>query len=415
VLAGPRGAGKSHTVNYVLGQYQKLITVSVDGTMCADDEQVAVRSINEQIADQLAIQVPEYEEQVDSIAQGIEIMWSALRKAKQEGIPVVIVLEEFHEFAITKSGKQKQKQALLYNLFDMLQSASVMLCIIPITVYVDVFDLLEKRIRSRISHRKILFFSYTAPETCSILREYLTDNSASNPGYANLVEKLLNDSAIQMLSVITPVIKQYVELGKRLPWFLSVVKLMTTSLSNDTTQLYTKEAFEAACKRMLLDQKLVPMKLGDCTVLEIVILVAIIRMYRKGKDREFSCNLALAFDEYSLSTKHLHSEAVQRFNLEYFRSGLEGLFSKGILQPLPSSNSSDSSNRGSSWMPSPLSLTFPLSSGNSAFSSIWMMDFAPIEIARPFLSADSVEELSSFIQHSLKCPTWIKTWVSSSI
>jgi hypothetical protein len=44
-----------------------------------------------------------------------------------------------------------------------------------------------------------------------------------------------------------------------------------------------------------------------------------------------------------------------------------------------------------------------------------MMDFAPIEIARPFLSADSVEELSSFIQHSLKCPTWIKTWVSSSI
>ena len=76
------------------------------------------------------------------------------------------MLDEFHEFTMTKTGKPRPKQSLLYNLFE----ASVRLAIIGITPFLDVTDLLEKRIRSRISHRKIMFTGCKYEEVMLILK-----------------------------------------------------------------------------------------------------------------------------------------------------------------------------------------------------------------------------------------------------
>jgi hypothetical protein len=107
----------------------------------------------------------------------------------------------------------------------------------------------------------------------------------------------------------------------------------------------------------------------------------------------------------------LHSETIQKFTLDNFRAGLEDLFTKGVIQPLPTGGA-DMHHHTSAWSASPLSLSFPTPTSNSSFSSVWMLDYAPIEISPALLHGDSVEEMSSFIQHSLKCPTWIKTWVN---
>lgn len=45
-------------------------------------------------------------------------------------------------------------QTLLYNLFDVAQSAQAPICVIGITSRTDVIELLEKRVKSRFSHRQ---------------------------------------------------------------------------------------------------------------------------------------------------------------------------------------------------------------------------------------------------------------------
>jgi Cdc6-like AAA superfamily ATPase len=61
------------------------------------------------------------------------------------------VLDEFHDFA------ERGKQTLLYNLCDLLQSDRAQIALIGITTRLDVDDYLEKRVKSRMSYRRILF------------------------------------------------------------------------------------------------------------------------------------------------------------------------------------------------------------------------------------------------------------------
>ncbi|KAJ2938330.1 hypothetical protein O0L34_g13248 [Tuta absoluta] len=49
-------------------------------------------------------------------------------------------------------------QTLLYNLFDVTQSQQAPMCVLGITNRIDVMDLLEKRVKSRFSHRHIFIF-----------------------------------------------------------------------------------------------------------------------------------------------------------------------------------------------------------------------------------------------------------------
>jgi len=60
---------------------------------------------------------------------------------------VVIVLDEFELFA------SHSRQTLLYNLFDIAQARKAPLAVIGLTTKVDVTELLEKRVKSRFSHR----------------------------------------------------------------------------------------------------------------------------------------------------------------------------------------------------------------------------------------------------------------------
>jgi len=78
---------------------------------------------------------------------------------------VVLVLDEFDLFTYHKN------QSLLYNLFDIAQSKQNPICVIGLTPRLDVVELLEKRVKSRYSHRTILTFpSYSTEEYLNIAR-----------------------------------------------------------------------------------------------------------------------------------------------------------------------------------------------------------------------------------------------------
>ncbi|XP_053554256.1 origin recognition complex subunit 4 isoform X2 [Bombina bombina] len=83
--------------------------------------------------------------------------------------PVLFILDEFDLFAHHKN------QTLLYNLFDIAQSAQTPVAVIGLTCRLDVMELLEKRVKSRFSHRQIhLLNSFKFTEFLKIFQDQLS-------------------------------------------------------------------------------------------------------------------------------------------------------------------------------------------------------------------------------------------------
>lgn len=66
---------------------------------------------------------------------------------------VVFIIDEFDMFAA------HPRQTLLYNLFDIAQSRKAPIAVLGCTTRLDVVEMLEKRVKSRFSHRYV----YLAP------------------------------------------------------------------------------------------------------------------------------------------------------------------------------------------------------------------------------------------------------------
>jgi len=72
---------------------------------------------------------------------------------ERKGISVLFILENVEYYV------ENSKQSLLYKILDMLQYTKIRFAFIATSQKVDIIDNFEKRIRSRFSHRQILFYS----------------------------------------------------------------------------------------------------------------------------------------------------------------------------------------------------------------------------------------------------------------
>lgn len=89
-----------------------------------------------------------------SFAENLAFLLTSLRSGHKETCrSVIFILEEFDLFC------SHHNQTLLYNLFDVSQCAQAPICVLGITCRLDVMELLEKRVKSRFSHRQIFLFS----------------------------------------------------------------------------------------------------------------------------------------------------------------------------------------------------------------------------------------------------------------
>ncbi|KAG9477593.1 hypothetical protein GDO78_002795 [Eleutherodactylus coqui] len=85
-----------------------------------------------------------------SFAENLAFLLEALKTGdRASSCPVIFLLDEFDLFAHHKN------QTLLYNLFDVAQSAQAPVAVIGLTCRLDIMELLEKRVKSRFSHRQI--------------------------------------------------------------------------------------------------------------------------------------------------------------------------------------------------------------------------------------------------------------------
>uniref|UniRef100_A0A3Q3NC44 Origin recognition complex subunit 4 n=1 Tax=Mastacembelus armatus TaxID=205130 RepID=A0A3Q3NC44_9TELE len=156
LIIGPRGAGKTTLLKCVLRhlleekEVQKnLLQVHLNGLLQTDDR-IALKEITRQ----LNLENVVGDKVFGSFAENLAFLLEALKKGdRSSSRPVLFVLDEFDLFAHHKN------QTLLYNLFDVSQSAQAPIAVVGVTCRLDVLELLEKRVKSRFSHRQIHLLS----------------------------------------------------------------------------------------------------------------------------------------------------------------------------------------------------------------------------------------------------------------
>ncbi len=82
---------------------------------------------------------------------------------------VIFILDEFDLFTT------HSRQTLLYNLFDIAQARKAPIVVLGLTTRIDVVESLEKRVKSRFSHRYVhLSLPRSLPAFWDICKEGLT-------------------------------------------------------------------------------------------------------------------------------------------------------------------------------------------------------------------------------------------------
>jgi len=165
LLLGSRGSGKTAVVETVLSSLSRahgddFHVVRLNGFLHTDDR-IAVREIWRQLGRETNA-----EEDNSKITSSADTMSSLLAllshpeelfgpnedpNATTAAKSVVIVLNEFDLFSY------HPRQTLLYNLFDIAQARKAPIAVLGLTTKVDVTENLEKRVKSRFSHRYVFF------------------------------------------------------------------------------------------------------------------------------------------------------------------------------------------------------------------------------------------------------------------
>lgn len=89
-----------------------------------------------------------------SFSENLAFLLACLKSGdRHKSKSCIFILEEFDLFC------GHHNQTLLYNLFDVAQSAQAPICVLGLTCRLDVIELLEKRVKSRFSHRQIFLYA----------------------------------------------------------------------------------------------------------------------------------------------------------------------------------------------------------------------------------------------------------------
>ena len=159
LILGSRGCGKTTLVENIISDLTKdhaeeFHVVRLNGFLQSDDR-LALREIWRQLGRELdededANQTISYADTMASLLALLahpEELLSAETGSTARSI--IFVMDEFDLFA------SHPRQTLLYNLFDIAQARKAPIAVIGLTTKVDVTEHLEKRVKSRFSHRYI--------------------------------------------------------------------------------------------------------------------------------------------------------------------------------------------------------------------------------------------------------------------
>ncbi|PMB64714.1 Origin recognition complex subunit 4 [Beauveria bassiana] len=178
LLIGPRGSGKTtlveNTIEGLSQEYgQDFHVVRLNGFIHTDDK-IALREIWRQLGKQMKVDddLLNRSNYADTMASLLALLSHPSEILGQDaGVTsqaVVFVIDEFDMFAT------HPRQTLLYNLFDIAQSRKAPIAVLGCTTRMDVVEMLEKRVKSRFSHRYVyLSLAKSLPAYWQVCRQGL--------------------------------------------------------------------------------------------------------------------------------------------------------------------------------------------------------------------------------------------------
>lgn len=160
LVIGARGSGKSALVENVIDALSTdhrddFYVVRLSGFIHTDDK-LALREIWRQLGREMEIDESETSK-TNNYADTLSTLLALLSHPSEMGEAednqttksIVFVLDEFDLFAY------HPRQTLLYNLFDIAQARKAPIAVLGLTTKIDVVESLEKRVKSRFSHRYV--------------------------------------------------------------------------------------------------------------------------------------------------------------------------------------------------------------------------------------------------------------------
>ncbi|KAJ3256048.1 origin recognition complex subunit 4 [Boothiomyces macroporosus] len=256
LVTGQKGSGKTTLVNNALASLSNhtFYTIKLDGIYHTDDA-LALKSIIRQLQLELDLET----QTSGSFAERLEFVISTLKSGNQDTVPIVFIVEELDLFCF------HNKQILLYNLFDVSQSNQTPICVVGTTCRIDTLLILEKRVKSRFSHRTINIYPVATFEEYLSIAEELGSDMDENVG------KLLKDKQ--------SMVSQYQLLNGKYP---------TSKIFADLIDVKNQDQMEQT--------------IHELSILEICILLSIKGLLSKQHEL---FNFEMVYDEYREFAKRL--------------------------------------------------------------------------------------------------------------
>ncbi|XP_026217196.1 origin recognition complex subunit 4 [Anabas testudineus] len=329
LIVGPRGAGKTMLLNCVLRDLledkdvqKNLLQVHLNGLLQTDDR-IALKEITRQLHLENAVG----DKVFGSFAENLAFLLEALKKGdRSSSRPVLFVLDEFDLFAHHKN------QTLLYNLFDVSQSAQAPVAVVGLTCRLDVLELLEKRVKSRFSHRQIhLLSSLTFSQYLERVRAQLSlpgsfPDSKFAQDWNGGIETLCEDKSVE------EVLQRHFNSSTD---FRSIQMLLMLCLSRVSVAKPTiKPADLLEASRLCLSDAKANM-LHGLSILELCLIIAMKHLNDVYEGEPF--NLQMVHNEFK---KFLHrkSNSMYNFDQPVIMKAFEHLQQLELIRPVDGSS-----------------------------------------------------------------------------
>jgi origin recognition complex subunit 4 len=321
LLIGARGSGKSTLVNQILAEQAKehhddFHVVRLNGFIHTDDK-IALREIWRQLGREMDL--GEEDNLVKNHADTLATLLALLSHPAEQGLEespehitksVIFILDEFELFA------GHPRQTLLYNLFDIAQSRKAPIAVLGLTARIDVAESLEKRVKSRFSHRYVHLslaksfaaFSEVCKTTLSLNEEEVSPqvDEDTTVAWKSLLEAFWATPGLEVH------LRRLYYTTKSVPDFMSsmLVPVATLALDSSPTKEDLISHFTTTLSTSVLggpDSKLT--LLPSLSTLQLALLICAARLTNIYNTDLVSFNLA--YEEYKVlaSKAKLHASA----------------------------------------------------------------------------------------------------------
>ncbi|KAL5227388.1 hypothetical protein ABZP36_015653 [Zizania latifolia] len=285
LLLGPRGCGKAAVVEMVLDDLKKehpdaISVIRLNGMLHSDDN-----CAMKEIARQLCLEHQLSFSKMASSDDNTEFMIDMLRECGLAHKTIIFVLEEFDLFA-------QGKQRLLYSLLDAMQSLTSQAIVIGVSCRLDADQLLEKRVRSRFSHRKLIFL----PSSVDSLQR-LMEHLLMLPKDSHLPTKYVMEYNARVTSIFSDkkfkgILNSLTDSDATTSHILRFLFRVVSYMDMDSG-LLSMQSFMNALSSMQRQPKMD--SLQDLSILELYILVC---MHRLEDKEHSSYNFTTIMKEY---------------------------------------------------------------------------------------------------------------------